>query len=187
MAYGVNDNAVRLKSGGKVSLYSPSINGGVWANLGIIMSGKIDHSEDATEITPAHGAGFELPGKEKCTVEIVLGQSGEDETNLVDLLTGTTSQLLLDNGVLNGKRQLYVVAAARYIKKHVVEMKAANHQTIMLSFSAKPLNGVPDNFTLGSIGWTGDYASVSSKNPYYAVITENTGAAIDPNSNTDFS
>lgn len=130
---------IRLNSGNKVQIYLSN----AWVSLGIIKSGKITHKLDSSEVLPNDGVGFELPAKEKCSLQIVLYQCSKEALDLVSQYKGTVAKLLINNGLgLNSKYQEFFFPEVLILPNIELDLEAGKEQLIPVELPALPQDSV---------------------------------------------
>jgi len=133
MALGLNAGKIRLNSGDgdQVKLTT-------WQKIGHCESGTINDTQDSAEATTKAGLTIERAAKEKCNVEMALLQSGKDEIDLADDIGEAAIPLYLDNGIVDGKYQMFYFPEVVCIKNLKIEMKGQTFQQVGVKFTALP-------------------------------------------------
>lgn len=168
---GQNKKRIRLNSGNKFQIKYGSTP--TWQNLGSLESGVLSDITDSVDINQCDGDDFELAGRRKVALDLVLNQTSKEEMELVDVLRDITFPGSYYNGIVDGKHQEIFFEELKLISNMKLDMKGNTQQKIALRFigipqattaAVTPDSEMPDDaFASGAV-------PVSGKNKYYVIL-----------------
>ncbi|MBX7046652.1 MAG: hypothetical protein K1X86_12535 [Ignavibacteria bacterium] len=166
--YKKSTKRIRLFGGNDLKVYF----GGTWNSLGNIITGTLEDKTDSQEITFADGNSIDIDGKRRVKLSVTLAQTSKDELELIDVLRGDVYPAFYDNGLVDGKRQIFYFPQVNVIPTMTLK-SPDNPQNIVLELSVQPMesNVSVTSSTPLPIGQQVDSGSpVTSLNKFYAII-----------------